>query len=88
MNKYKVKVGHLFSEVIDVEAETEDDARKVVSEAIQAEHFKPAPHYETTVPPEHWPVITEEQFNEMVAKIEEENSKNKQEENSESEIAK
>ncbi len=66
MNKYKVKITHVFSEIIDVDAENEDQAREKATAEIQKENRNAQPHYETTLPTEHWPVITEEKYNEMV----------------------
>lgn len=66
MNKYKVKVTHLFAEVLDVEAETEDEAKAKVAETIQSNEFQSQPQYETTIPPEHWKAITEEEFQKLV----------------------
>ena len=71
MNKYKVKVTHFFSEIIDVEAENNEEAKQKVVELIQADDFQGNPGYETTVPPEHWNVITEEDFQEMVKSFKE-----------------
>jgi hypothetical protein len=70
MNKYKVKVTHLFSEVIDIEAENEDEAKEKVKIVLQQEDRNAMPSYETTLPSEHWPVITEEKYNEMVKDVE------------------
>jgi hypothetical protein len=66
MNKYKVKITHVFSEVVDIEAENEDQARERATTEIQKDNRNSKPHYETTLPSEHWPVITEEKYNEMV----------------------
>lgn len=66
MNKYKVKVSHVFSEIIDVEADSEDSAREGAITLLQDEDRQGAPSYETTLPPEHWPVISAEKFEEMV----------------------
>jgi hypothetical protein len=70
MNKYKVKVTHLFSEVIDVEAETEEGARESAIQELQKEDRQIGPSYETTLPPEHWAVITAEKFEEMLKEFE------------------
>jgi hypothetical protein len=68
MNKYKVKLSHLFYEIIDIEAEDKEQAREKVLEMIQKDDFKGQPQYETTLPPEHWPIVTSEEFEEMINK--------------------
>ena len=75
MNKYKVKVTHVFSEVLEVEAANEEEARTKVHNELQDQERKAAPQYETTLPPEHWAVITEEKYNEMVEQFEAELAK-------------
>jgi hypothetical protein len=80
MNKYKVKITHVFSEILDVEAENEDSARALAIETLQKNDYQGRPQYETTIPAEHWAVISEEDFNKMVkdfeAKIKQEESSN------------
>ncbi len=66
MTKYKVKVIHIFNEVIDVEAESEEKAREEAANKLMSEGYEGAPAYETTIPPENWPTITEENFNKLV----------------------
>jgi hypothetical protein len=67
MNKYKVKVIHIFNELLDVEAESPEKAQEKVGEIITSEGYQGAPQYETTIPPENWPVITQEEFDKLVA---------------------
>ena len=85
MNKYKVKVTHVFSEVLEVEAASEEEARTKAHAELQGKERNSAPQYETTLPPEHWAVITEEKYNEMVKQFEAELAKqqevNKEESN-------
>jgi Leu/Phe-tRNA-protein transferase len=83
MNKYKVKVTHLFAEVIDIEAESPEEAKQKIAELIQKEDFQSQPQYETTIPSEHWKVITEEEFQKIVKSFAEEIQKeqNKKESN-------
>ena len=83
MNKYKVKVTHLFAEVLDVEAENPEDAKQKVTEILQKEDYQLQPQYETTIPPEHWKVITEEEFQKLIQSFAEEMQKeqNKEESN-------
>lgn len=75
MNKYKVKVIHVFNEILDVEAETEDQAREVAVTKLTSDTHKANPTYETTIPAENWPVITDEQFSKIVEeKVKEESN--------------
>lgn len=71
MNKYKVKITHLFSEIVDVEAENKEDAKQKTLELIQKDDFQVDPQYETTIPSEHWNVISEEEFQELVKSFKE-----------------
>jgi hypothetical protein len=81
MNKYKVKITHVFAEMLDVAAESEELAREAAVKQLQSEEHKGRPFYETTLPPEHWAVVTEEDYNQMVenikAKIAEQEVENK-----------
>jgi uncharacterized protein (DUF39 family) len=79
---YKVKVSHIFSEVFDVEAENENDAKeKVIQELNREDREVKGAVYEITIPSENWPVISEEKYQELLEKF-------NKEQNSESEIAK
>jgi hypothetical protein len=75
MNKYKVKITHVFSEILDIEAFNEDEARGKAKARIVEDSYQSNPQYETTLPVEHWPVITEDKYNEMVEKFKEEMAK-------------
>ena len=66
MTKYKVKVIHIFNELLEVEAENEQLAQQEASKIILKEGYANTPSYETTMSPDHWPVITEEEFNKFV----------------------
>jgi hypothetical protein len=85
MNKYKVKISHVFSEVLDIEAASEEEAKEKALAELNDEKRKAVPQYETTIPAEHWPVITEDKYNEMVVQFKEEFAKqqegNKEESN-------
>jgi hypothetical protein len=85
MNKYIVKVAHLFSELIDVEAETPEQAKEKAEEILKDQNRDSDPSYETTIPPENWPVITEEEYNAILKAYESEVGKvietNKEESN-------
>lgn len=76
MNKYKVKVTHVFSELIEVEAENEEGAKAAARKQIESEDRTARPMYEATIPEEHWPVITEDDFNKLVAEQQEKQSSN------------
>lgn len=74
MNKYKVKVIHIFNDVLDVEAKSEEEARQKAASILTDDNYKGGPRYETTIPPENWPVISEEEFNKFVSEQVEETS--------------
>ena len=76
MNKYKVKVTHVFSELISVEAENEEAAKLAAKREIEFTDRTAHPIYEATIPEEHWPVITEEDFNKLVVEQQEKQSSN------------
>ena len=72
MNKYMVKVVNVFSNVIEVEAEDEDGAKKAAEAKLvdpnnneKVEHF-----YESTLPPEHWAVISKDKYEELKSQVE------------------
>jgi hypothetical protein len=85
MNKYKVKISHVFSEVLEIEAANEEEAKEKAKAELQKEERELKPQYEATIPSEHWAVITEEKYNEMVKQFEAELAKqqegNKEESN-------
>jgi hypothetical protein len=81
MNKYKVKVSHIFSEVLDVEADTEEAAKEIAEQEIKKEDRNSNIEYETTVPSEHWPVISEEKLKELMEQFEAANAKPEEETN-------
>lgn len=74
MTKYKVKVIHIFNELLEVEAENPEQAQEKARDILLANDYQGSPGYETTIPPENWPVITEEEFNKLVAEQEKESS--------------
>ena len=72
MNKYVVKVVNLFSNIVEVEANSEDEARQAAKAKLvdsnnneQFQHF-----YESTLPEEHWAVITKEKYEELKVEVE------------------
>jgi len=70
MNKYKVKVVHMFYEILDIEAENEESARNLALDIVQQDTFNSKPQYENTIPAEHWAVISEEEYNKMLKDFE------------------
>lgn len=87
MNKYVVKVVNVFSNIVEVEAEDENGAREAakakLTDSNNEEHFQH--FYESTLPEEHWAVITKEKYDELKAEVEkslEEGSENTNEEQS------
>ena len=66
MNKYRVKVLHVFHEILEVEGETPEAARESAIDIIKDENHKNNLGYESTIPAEHWGVISEEDFQNMV----------------------
>ena len=81
MNKYKVKVSHIFSEVLDIEADTEEAAKEIAEQEIKKEDRNSNIEYETTVPSEHWPVISEEKLKELMEQFEAANAPKKEDSN-------
>ncbi len=74
MNKYVVKVSSIFSNIIEVEAEDEDMARIKAKAYLENVEDKESPeklrhYYESTFPPENWPVITQEKYAELKEQI-------------------
>lgn len=72
MNKYVVKVVNIFSNLIEVEAEDEASAREAAKTKLidpnnddQFQHF-----YESTLPEEHWAVITKDKYEQIKAEVE------------------
>jgi hypothetical protein len=80
MNKYKVKVTHVFSEVIDISANNEEDAREKAKEYLSKEEEMKA-SYEATLPPEHWAILSQEKYDEMVKQFEAKLAEQKEESN-------
>jgi predicted alpha/beta hydrolase family esterase len=79
MNKYKVKISHIFSEVIDIEAANEDEAKEKATAELDREDRESNIEYETTIPSENWPVISEEQLKDLIEQFEAANAKTKEE---------
>jgi hypothetical protein len=66
MNKYRVKILHVFHEILEVEGETPEAAKQNAVKIIEDENHKNNLGYESTVPSEHWSVIAEEDFQKML----------------------
>lgn len=71
MEKYIVKVVHMFSNLINVEAASEDDARHVALNKIQNSKEEFNHYYESTLPIENWSVITESEFEKIKTQVKE-----------------
>lgn len=69
MNKYVVKVVHVFSNLVEVEASSEEGAREKAMEYI-SENNDLKNYYEATIPPENWHVIEKEEFDKIKAEVE------------------
>lgn len=74
MKKYVVKVSSVFSNIIEVDAEDEDMARIKAKAFLENTDEKENPeklrhYYESTFPPENWPVITQEKYEELKAQV-------------------
>jgi hypothetical protein len=67
MNKYVVKVANVFANYIEVDAEDESRAKDAAKDVLNKEDIvKSFKHYyEATIPPEHWGVITKEEFDKL-----------------------
>lgn len=71
MNKYRVKVLHVFHEILEVEGETPEVAKDSAIKIIEDENHKNNLGYESTIPAEHWSVIAEEDFQNMLKNFKE-----------------
>ena len=74
MQEYAVKISSVFSNIIEVEAENEEEARLKAKDFLESQHkdqdAKPIRHYyESTLPPESWAVITKEKFEELKEQV-------------------
>jgi Mg/Co/Ni transporter MgtE len=71
-NKYVVKVVNVFSNLIEVEANNEEEAKQKAKEVLlnQTEEQNIPLNYDATLPEEHWGVITKEEFDKLQAEVE------------------
>ena len=69
MNKYVVKIANVFANYVEVDVNIEESAKEAAKEIIGKEDIvKSFKHYyEATIPPEHWGVITKEEFDKLQA---------------------
>lgn len=77
MDKYVVKVVHVFSNIIETDAASEEEARHNALELLENSDQEFRNYYESTLPPENWSVILKTDYDKIKAQIEEE-LKNKQ----------
>jgi hypothetical protein len=72
MNKYIVKVVNVFSNLVEVEANNEEEAKEKAKEVLmnQTEDQNVPLTYDATLPEEHWGVITKEEFDKLQAEVE------------------
>jgi hypothetical protein len=90
--KYMVKVNHMFSTLIEVEAPTKEEAIEIAKEEIttgkNVQELKM--YYESTFPTKDWAVISKEDYlkikEEVQASIQKEEFQNEQLEKEESNI--
>ncbi len=70
-SQYMVKIVNLFSTIIEVTAKNEDEAREKAKEkySLNPNENRNA-FYESTLPPEHWAVITKEGYDKIKKEIE------------------
>ena len=67
---YAVKVINVFSEIVTVYAEDEASAREAAKVVIETPDRDAVNVYEQTLPDEHWAVITQAAYDELVADFE------------------
>jgi hypothetical protein len=70
--KYVVKVVNVFSNLIEVDANNEEEAKQKAKEVLlsQTENDNIPLNYDATLPEEHWGVITKEEFDKLQAEVE------------------
>lgn len=71
-NKYVVKVVNVFSNLIEVDANNEEEAKQKAKQVLlsQTENDNIPLNYDATLPEEHWGVITKEEFDKLQAEAE------------------
>lgn len=71
MEKYVVKVIHMFSNLVEVDGTSEDDARHNALNKIQNSREEFKHYYESTLPVENWAVITKSDFEKVKEQVKE-----------------
>lgn len=72
MDKYVVKAVHIFSNLIETEAASEEEARHNALELLENSDQQFKNYYESTLPPENWAVLLKSDFDNIKAQVEEE----------------
>ena len=72
MDKYVVKVVHVFSNIIETDAASEEEARHNALELLENTDQEFKNYYESTLPPENWAVILKTDYDKIKAQVEEE----------------
>ena len=72
MDKYVVKVVHVFSNIVETDAASEEEAKHNVLELLQGSEQEFKNYYESTLPPENWSVILKSDYDNIKAQVEEE----------------
>lgn len=74
MNKYVVKMLHVFSTIVEVEAENKESAIDVAEKKFTKDNNDNESsqiYYEATMEKNNWAVLSLEEFNELKSKIKE-----------------
>jgi len=81
MNKYVVKMAHIFSTIAEVEAANKEEALDKAEQWFMDSETKDDSrlYYEATVDKKNWAVITAEEYEELKAKVKAELEANKKE---------
>lgn len=72
MDKYVVKVVHVFSNLIETDAASEEEARHNALKLLENSDQQFKNYYESTLPPENWAVLLKSDFDNIKAQVEEE----------------
>ena len=81
MNKYVVKMAHIFSTIAEVEAANKEEALDKAEQWFMDSETKDDSrlYYEATVDKKNWAVINAEEYEELKAKVKAELEANKKE---------
>jgi len=66
MEKYIVKVLNMFSTFVEVEADSEEQAREFAKESLRNNEEQIQHSYEGTLPIEEWPVVEKLELEKMI----------------------